>query len=476
MILFIVLIFLCSQQAVYAQGTLTTVQPHYDSTASGEYSGSVISNRGLRFLLIVHLRVSGDGTVQATYDVPDQQAYGLRFTSASITNSRLQLVNDSAGAYFEGLFDPHNGTIAGTWTERLSLSPLTLRKTVAPKRFQQSVEGLNYVAQQIVVNDSSHAFGRTGTLILPDTVRRWPLFILISDHGYQDQDATDQTGHKPFLVMAQMLARRQWASLRCEDRKDEAEYDDHDSRTAHAAEMIGLIKQIRDNENIDTSRIFIIGHGEGGLVGALVSKLSPGLVRGVIYAATPAVPGMDLLPEMVASSERLYGTDDEVITVVVQMLRLWLDVVASVKDRRKASQRIAVLADSVIKEHEDVITKFPLAARLMNPDRDVYINQTLYPWLYSYADLNPMPILSEIPVPFLALLAERDVHVPSKLNLSAWQSVPRTDPRSDVRLVVGVNHNFQSCEDCTLEEASTNPETIKIEVLWDIVEWAGRIE
>ncbi|MBI2794463.1 MAG: alpha/beta hydrolase [Ignavibacteria bacterium] len=476
MFLFILLVFLCSQSAGIAQGTLTTVPTHYDTTASGEYSGSVISDRGLRFLLIVHLRVFNNGTIQATYDVPDRQAYGLRFTNASIYNSRLQLVNDSADAYVEGLFDAHEGTIDGTWIEKLSRSPVRLRKNIAPVRFQQSSLGLNYVVQHIDVTDSGHMSGRTATLILPDTIHRWPLFILISDHGYQDQDATDQTGHKPFLVMAQMLARRHWASLRCEDRKDEAEYDDDSLRKAHAADMLRLVEQIRNNNNIDTSRIFIIGHGEGGLVGALVSMLNPSIVRGIVCAATPAVPGVELLPEMVESSERLYGTDENVVAVAVQLLRSWMNVVASIKDLTKATQRIAALADSVVKEHEELVTKFPVAARLMRLDRDEYINETLYPWLYSYAVLNPTPILSKIPVPFLALMAERDVHVPSKQNLSAWQAIPRLDPRSDVRLVVGVNHNFQSCDDCTLEEASTNPETIKIEVLWDIVEWADRVD
>lgn len=476
MFLIILLVFLCCQSAGFAQGTLTTVQTHYDTTASGDYSGSIISDRGLRFLLIVHLRVFNNGTIQATYDVPDRQAYGLRFTNASIYNSRLQLVNDSADAYVEGLFDAHDGTIDGTWIEKLSRSPVKLRKNIAPVRFQQSSLGLSYVVRQVAVSDSGHSSSRTATLILPDTVSRWPLFILISDHGYQDQDATDQTGHKPFLVMAQMLARRHWASLRCEDRKDDAEYDDDATRNAHAADMLRLVEQIRNNVNIDTSRIFIIGHGEGGLVGALVSKLNPSIVRGLICAATPAVTGVELLPEMVETSERVYGTDEEVVNIAVQQLRSWLDVVVSTPDRAKAAQRIAALADSAVREHEELVTKFPVASRLMRPDRDVYINETLYPWLYSYAVLNPAPILSDIPVPFLALMAERDVHVPSKQNLRAWQSIHHQDPRSDVRLVVGVNHSFQSCDDCTLEEASANPETIKIEVLWDIVEWANRIE
>ena len=56
-----------------------------------------------------------------------------------------------------------------------------------------------------------------GSLVIPEGAGPFPVAVLISGSGQQDRDESIM-GHKPFLVLADWLARRGIATLRYDDR------------------------------------------------------------------------------------------------------------------------------------------------------------------------------------------------------------------------------------------------------------------
>ena len=449
-------------------------QPVYDSVLSGEYRGNVVDAQGLRHQITVRIIAFQDGTCSASYDVPDMQLVNRIFTVASNEMGRILLVDEKADATFEGQHDFTANAIDGMWNQQRTKVAVRFTKTTfSPTRSQEPGTNVPYVSSPIAVNNRLAGVTLNGTLILPDRSGTWPLLIFVSDRGTQDRDATDHTGHRPFLVMADFFARNKWASLRIDDRSVNNVVSANQSLDDLSTDIVSTLDRIKSEKNIDPQRIVIIGHGEGGLVALLAAEKRPGLVSAIVLASTPAITGERLLPEMIAESERLYGTDEDVISEAVSIVRIWMSIARESPSVDEAVLQIGKATDKALSEHSELLTKFPTAVRLSKPDRDVYIKETLLPLLNSYNLLDPTVAVSNIRKPCYVLIAERDAIVPSRINLPAWQSLD-LPAISETRLIVGVNHGFQSCTECTVEEARESRETVKPEVLSDILLWINR--
>lgn len=151
-----------------------------------------------------------------------------------------------------------------------------------------------YRAIEVRVPSPQGALG--GTLTIPcGATGSLPAAVLIAGTGVQDRDgAVQDDSYRPLREIADALSREGVAVLRFDDRgAAEGRYWTPPT-AAHVAEDVrAALSLLRERAEIDSERLFLIGHSEGGIVAPMVAASDP-RVRGVILLAAPARPWLEI--------------------------------------------------------------------------------------------------------------------------------------------------------------------------------------
>ena len=122
---------------------------------------------------------------------------------------RLVLVWNAADSSFRGTF--RQGAMR---TQMHFLPADTIFSVVRP---QTPKPPFPYTEKEVVIERKKAGVTLAGTLTVPDGTGPFPAVVLVSGSGQQNRDE-ELLGHKPFLVLADHLARNGIAVLRCDDR------------------------------------------------------------------------------------------------------------------------------------------------------------------------------------------------------------------------------------------------------------------
>ena len=155
-----------------------------------------------------------------------------------------------------------------------------------------------YTAEDVKVSTrEGHVIA--GTLTRPRNRQgKVAVAILISGSGPQDRDEAlaGMRGYRPFREIAEMLALRDVAVFRYDDRGYGASTGVHATSTSadFANDTRAVIAYLRTRPDIDASRIFLIGHSEGGMIAPMVAAEDSKL-RGIVLLAGPGYTGRRIL-------------------------------------------------------------------------------------------------------------------------------------------------------------------------------------
>jgi dipeptidyl aminopeptidase/acylaminoacyl peptidase len=132
-----------------------------------------------------------------------------------------------------------------------------------------------------------------GTLTLPLGASRSPAMLLLSSAEAQDRDASNVHGaYHPFRQIADTLSRNGIAVLRLDDRGKGGSSGRLDTlntaeRANDARDALAFLRARRD---IDSKRLGVLGHSEGGLIAAMLAAEDTSL-RALVSMAATAHPG-----------------------------------------------------------------------------------------------------------------------------------------------------------------------------------------
>ena len=259
---------------------------------------------------------------------------------------------------------------------------------------------------------------------------------MITGSGPQDRDETI-LGHKPFLVLADHLARRGVASIRCDDRGVGASTGDFQTATTldFADDVRAQVAFAAGRSDVASSGL--IGHSEGALIAPLVA-VDTDAVDWLVLLAGPGVPGREVLGRQLVAMAKAEGATDEVnLEEQVRLQQAAFD--ASLKgDLTSFDAAIRELVEIQLAASGASATEAEIASTVRQ-QRGVIQS----PWFQAFLELDAREPLREVEQPVLVLNGELDTQVLADQNVPAIEAALKHNDDVEVRVLPGLNHLFQ---------------------------------
>lgn len=422
----------------------------------GYWEGTLAAPSG-RLRIGVHVS-QGDGGLTGKLDSIDHGAFGLPLQDVVLDNSEFRFVLKVAGASFKGTLNEAGTEISGTFTQGGDL-PLVLKKTVKsaepPKRPQVPAKPYPYKEEEVTFeNKSAEGVTLAGTLTSPRGQGPFPAAVLISGSGPQDRDET-LMGHKPFLVLADHLTRQGIAVLRYDDRGTARSTGKFAEATTQdfATDASAAVDYLKSREDIDSGKIGLVGHSEGGIIAPIVAVNRQDLAFIVLLAGT-AVPGDQVIVRQEQALLKAQGVGEEVMARQMAMQEAIFAAVKESKDAAEAAERVRKIVGN-------------------SPQAEARIRAVSSPWLRNFLVYDPAPTLAKVNVPVLALNGELDLQVLPGQNVPVMEAALKDGGNPDYRVVrlPNLNHLFQTATTGSPSEYGLIEETMAPVALETISKW-----
>jgi dipeptidyl aminopeptidase/acylaminoacyl peptidase len=350
--------------------------------------------------------------------------------------------------------------------------PLTLAKTeelTKLNRPQTPKPPFPYIVKDVEYLNPESRFKIAGTLTIPADAKDCAAVILITGSGAQDRNETIFE-HKPFWVIADYLTRNGIAVLRVDDRGVGGSEGEITSATSNdfATDVIAGIDFLKTISGIDTKRIGLTGHSEGGLIAPIVATKSTD-VAFIILLAGPGTTGKQILFDQTELINRTAGLTDNQIEQNRKLQEAIFNILLTEKDSAKQIDRLQRTYSNGLYPMMNDEQKKLIDAKVTG------INNTWFKYFLTY---NPYPTLTKVTCPVLALNGEKDLQVPAKTNLEAIKKALAEGGNKNFKTLEleNLNHLFQHCKTGAVSEYAEIEETISPEVLKIMADWILEIK
>jgi len=436
------------------------------NAAAGVWSGAIELPTGV-LEVSVTLSAGANGP-SGTIDIPAQGVAGLALENIQIEGALAQFtISTVPGA------PTFNGTrtgdvIAGTFTQGGAALPFRLERgeLAAPGRpqepqppFPYRVEEVEYPAGDVTL---------AATLTVPEGAGPFPGVVLITGSGAQNRDE-ELAGHKPFHVLADHLTRAGIAVLRADDRGVGGSSGSNDGSTTQdfADDALAGLRLLAARPEVAADRVGFVGHSEGGLVAPLATTRGDG-VAFVVMLAGPAVSLGEVLAHQTEAIARAGGAPDAVAAEIRAAVE---EIVIAVRTESDPEALVAALQAPIRRQFE--------ASGVTPTDAEVNAQATQAmaqfgtPWFRWVLDHDPIPALTSMDMPVLALNGSLDMQVLVDQNIPPLEQAFRDggNPDVTVRVLPGLNHLFQHTETGNPAEYGVIEETMSPEVLDLVADW-----
>ncbi|MDP6692699.1 MAG: alpha/beta fold hydrolase [Phycisphaerales bacterium] len=408
--------------------------------------------------------------------VPIQQAENIPITAVYNKDAKLVAELKQAGLIFTLKENEDQTILIGQMDQGGMTFPIEFERTndlPTLVRPQTPEAPFPYSAVEITaLHQDGHSL--SGTLTIPKGKGPFACAVLISGSGLQDRDES-LLGHKPFWVLADYLTRQGIAVLRFDDRGYDGSVDTEKLLAAtskdFASDVAVMVHTARWQPKIDQSRVGVIGHSEGGIIGPLVAAEDDQLAF-VVMLAGPGVPGFELLPVQQAMLLQASGADQELVDNVVNtsmnLYELYQEGSANeielraqmmeLVDLQLVSQGITVTPDEF-----NEITNSGLA-------------QFETPWFQWFLFHDPAPVLANLTCPVLAMNGTLDTQVSSSQNLSVIEeTIVNAGGNVTIMEFEGLNHLFQKATTGAVSEYAQIETTFEPEALEALGGWLAEV-
>lgn len=321
---------------------------------------------------------------------------------------------------------------------------------------QEPQKPYGYAIEQVDFINKEAGISLSGTLTYPKKGKNLPAVVLISGSGPQDRNS-EVFGHKPFWVIAHYLSNNGFAVLRFDDRGVGKSTGKFVNATTFdfATDVEAAVSFLSKHKAVNAQKIGLIGHSEGGVVAPIVASTNKDLAFLVLLAGS-GIRGDSLLllqkmlielkmgvsPENVAASQQIFSDAYKIITA-------------------------GNVADTAL--NPTLFQYFKKEFGTVLPDAQIaeIAKQLSSKWFVSFVRLNPVDFLVKVKCPVLILNGSEDLQVPAQENVTAIETALKMggNDRVTSQILSGLNHLFQKCNTCQINEYGTLSETFNQNVL-----------
>ncbi|WP_456099947.1 alpha/beta hydrolase family protein [Prevotella histicola] len=380
----------------------------------GDWMGKL--NLGPQSLTIVlHVNCNAQGEVECILDSPDQGAKGIAVETDYCSSDSISVSLASLALSFQGKLK--GDEIVGTFTQGLSFSLILKRGEEKLNRPQNPVAPYPYKTEEVAFKNVADGATLVGTLSYPVGYKKGktPVVLMVTGSGQENRDE-EIFDHKPFLVIADYLARHGVATLRYDDRgfgKSTGGDVEHATTLDFMRDAASGVDFLRTSKQF--GKVGILGHSEGGSIAFMLG--AKGKVDFVISMAGIGVKGDTALT---AQANKIFELTGQSMRFSTHQYRM----------------------NAIIKRS---------------------------PWLNFFIDYDPSADISKTLCPVMSINGSRDVQVISSLNLAGIKAHLKPNPKNIIKEYPSLNHLFQHCKTGNVLEYRMIEETISPEVLEDIV-------
>jgi hypothetical protein len=281
--------------------------------------------------------------------------------------------------------------------------------------------------------------------------------VLITGSGPQNRDE-EIFGHKPFAVIADYLARRGVEVLRVDDRAVGKSTGDflHATSADFAQDVNTSLDFLKQRPEVDTKRIGLIGHSEGGMIAPIVAAGRTD-VNFIILLAGPGVKGSVLLAKQNADILLSEGVNAKAVD---SFLPVFLGMESDIMDSPDSASLNKSLTQTFDQFRKNTPAPYVLATTNVYNDstEQAYVKgistQMNTAWFRYFLSFEPSRYLEKLHCRVLALNGSRDLQVAPDINLGAIkEALHKSHSRHyDLEKIPGLNHLFQTCNKCQVEE------------------------
>ena len=380
----------------------------------GDWMGKL--NLGPQSLTIVlHVNCDAQGKAESTLDSPDQGAKGIAVETDYCSSDSISISLASLALSFQGKLK--GDEIVGTFTQGQSFPLILKRGEEKLNRLQNPVAPYPYKTEEVAFKNVADGATLVGTLSDPVGYKKGktPVVLMVTGSGQENRDE-EIFDHKPFLVIADYLARHGVATLRYDDRgfgKSTGGDVEHATTLDFMRDAASGVDFLRTSKQF--GKVGILGHSEGGSIAFMLG--AKGKVDFVISMAGVGVKG----------DTALTAQANKILELTGQSMRY-----------------------STHQYRMNAIIKRSL-------------------WLNFFIDYDPSADISKTLCPVMAINGSRDVQVISSLNLAGIKAHLKPNPKNIIKEYPSLNHLFQHCKTGNVSEYRMIEETVSPEVLEDIV-------
>lgn len=440
----------------------------------GKWSG-IMRIQNTKLTIVFNVRDTNTG-YSATMDSPDQGAYGIPVTHTKFLNPYVVFFIQSANIVYKG--DLSGDSIVGTFKQTGIELPLTLHRLPSEFKFEDTrpqvpdlsdPEKLPYTQEEVTFNNNSANVQLSGTLTIPKKGSNFPAVILISGSGPQDRNE-ELMGHKPFMVIADYFSRNGIAVLRYDDRGFGTSTGEFSTATTadFATDAAAAVQYLKTRHSINPYKIGLAGHSEGGIIAPMVAVDNKDVAFIILMAGT-GIKGDSILKMQMRSFSKEQGTADEEMKVIESINHKLFELLPTAKD---SAQLIAALKQHV-KDFTAAHPEIKIKKEKVNPFISLIVEQMSNPWMRYFVTYDPAPALKKVKCPVLAINGDKDVQVPSAINLNAIGNALNEGGNKHYTLkeFAGKNHLFQTCTTGSISEYHEIKETFSPEVMAFMLDW-----
>ena len=402
----------------------------------------------------------------------------MKLEEVVLTDSSLAFAWKAGGLKFNGKHYADGDTLFGEMTQAGMKWKVTFHRKIQErieiKRPQEPKPPFEYQTRDVLIKNGVNVLGATITLPPMVQGKKIPIVVMASGSGPQDRNC-ELLGHKPFLVIADHLARNGIASLRFDDRGvgqstgsfQEASLEDF------ASDVLACVSFIQNDEELkDQVLIGVAGHSEGGMH-VLIAAKSNKKIQFIVELASVGTSGGEVLAEQNYLIYKSSGSSEEVA--------LWA--------KETITGICGILAENSVEKAVDPLTiyietRYALAPKEFTDETSLsnyqmgIIMMLNNDWGRQFLGFETATYLKKLKVPVLAINGSKDIQVPPVSNQAGFAKnfSKKSQPNSKALVIDGLNHLFQTCTTCTISEYGELEETFSEKVLKKMTTWINGLK